>query len=265
MNIADDRIDAGKAFDWGKTSEDYAKFRDIYPDLFYQKIIDRGLCVKGQNVLDTGTGTGVIPRNMYRFGATWTGTDISPEQIEQAKVLAQKEGMKIDFRACSAEELDFPEESFDVITACQCFWYFDHERVMPILSKLLKPGGKLVVLYMAWLPAEDQIAGESEKLILKYSPNWTGAGEVRHPNWVPEVAYKYFDLEDHEEYDLKVPFTKERWHGRIKASRGIGASLSEEELIKWDKEHRELLDRIAPEEFEVLHYAAVTVLKVREK
>ena len=39
---------------------------------------------------------------------------------------------------------------------------------------------------------------------------------------------------------------------------------SKEELIKWDKEHRDLLDRIAPEEFEVLHYAAVTVLKVRD-
>ena len=37
MNITDKRIDAGKAFDWGKTSEDYAKFRDIYPELFYQK------------------------------------------------------------------------------------------------------------------------------------------------------------------------------------------------------------------------------------
>ncbi len=27
MEIKDDRIDAGKAFDWGKTSEDYARFR----------------------------------------------------------------------------------------------------------------------------------------------------------------------------------------------------------------------------------------------
>ena len=31
MVITDDRIDAGKAFDWGRTSEKYAKYRDIYP------------------------------------------------------------------------------------------------------------------------------------------------------------------------------------------------------------------------------------------
>ena len=60
MDIRDDRIDEGKAFDWGKTSEAYAKYRDIYPEEFYRKVADRGLCVKGQRVLDLGTGTGVL-------------------------------------------------------------------------------------------------------------------------------------------------------------------------------------------------------------
>ena len=265
MEIKDKRIDKGKAFDWGKTSSEYAKFRDIYPPEFYKKIVDRGLCIKGQKVLDLGTGTGVLPRNMYKFGADWTGTDISPEQIEMAKHLAKDAGMKIDFRTVPTEQLASQKKkkkgSFDVITACQCFWYFDHEKVMPVLADLLKPNGKLVILYMAWLPQEDEIAGQSEKLILKYSPSWSGAGEHRHEIWVPEVAYNHFEKEEHEEYDIKVPFTKEAWHGRIKASRGIGASLSPQELEKWDKEHRALLDKIAPEKFDILHYAAITVLR----
>ena len=71
-------IDGGKEFDWGRTSEAYAKYRDIYPDEFYKKIVNRGLCVRGQSVLDLGTGTGVLPRNMYLYGASWTGVDISP-------------------------------------------------------------------------------------------------------------------------------------------------------------------------------------------
>ena len=261
MEIKDERIDAGKAFDWGKTSKEYAKYRDIYPDIFYKKVVDRGLCINNQRVLDLGTGTGVLPRNMYGYGATWTGTDISPEQIEQAKLLAGEQNMKIDFMAVPTEQVDFPDESFDVITACQCFWYFDHEKVMPKLAKLLKPKGKLLILYMAWLPFEDKIAGASEELVLKYSPNWSGAGEKRHPIWIPDVAYDYFELEEHEEYDIKVPFTRESWHGRMRACRGVGASLSEDMLAKWDKEHRALLEKIAPEEFEVLHYAALAVLK----
>lgn len=261
MEISDNRIDAGKAFDWGRTSEDYAKYRDIYPEKFYRRILDRGLCVRGQKVLDLGTGTGVLPRNLYRYGACWTGTDISPEQIRQARRLSEDAGMKIDFQAVSAEEMDFPEESFDVITACQCFWYFDHERVMPELARILKQDGKLLILYMAWLPFEDEIAGKSEELVLKYSPGWTGAGETRHPIGIPDAAYEYFDLEEHEEYDVKVPFTRETWHGRMRACRGVGASLSGEELAKWEDEHRKLLDETAPEQFEVLHYAALAVLR----
>ena len=54
MEIIDKRIDGGKAFDWGRTSEDYARFRDIYPKKFYDKIIERNLCIKGQKVLDLG-------------------------------------------------------------------------------------------------------------------------------------------------------------------------------------------------------------------
>ena len=83
MEIADRRIDGGKPFDWGRTSEDYAKYRDIYPPEFYRRILDRGLCRDGQRVLDLGTGTGVLPRNLYAYGARWTGVDISEEQIRQ--------------------------------------------------------------------------------------------------------------------------------------------------------------------------------------
>ena len=260
MDIKDSRIDSGKAFDWGKTSEAYAKYRDIYPEEFYQKVADRGLCIKGQRVLDLGTGTGVLPRNMYKFGAEWVGTDISPEQIEQAKILSESAGMNIDFRAVSAEKIDFPSESFDVLTACQCFWYFDHDKVAPEFSRILKKDGKLVVLFMAWLPFEDKIAGESEKLVLKYSPKWSGAGQTRRPNWVPDVAYNNFEMVEHEEYDIMVPFTKETWHGRMKACRGVGASLTGVELNAWEKEHWEMLELNAPEKFEVLHYAALAVL-----
>ncbi len=52
MLLKDEKIDKGKAFDWGRTSADYAKYRDIYPKEFYGKIVERGLCTNGQNVLE---------------------------------------------------------------------------------------------------------------------------------------------------------------------------------------------------------------------
>lgn len=262
MEIIDKRIDKGKAFDWGRTSDSYAKFRDIYPDIFYDKIAARGLCVSGQTVLDLGTGTGVLPRNMYKYGARWIGTDISENQIIKAREMS--EGMDIEYIAASAETLDFEDAYFDVITACQCFWYFDHDKIADRLYRWLKPGGRLLVLYMAWLPFEDRIAEESERLVLKYSPDWSGCGETRHPIEIPGCYSKNFDLVFHDEYDVNVHFTRESWNGRMRACRGVGASLDPPEAAMWEKEHKQLLNRIAPEEFDILHYAAMAELEKRK-
>ena len=228
---------------------------------FYERIAKRGLCIKGQTVLDLGTGTGVLPRNMYRYGAKWVGTDISEEQIAQAHLLSK--GTDIEYCAVSAEDISFPDSTFDVVTACQCFWYFNHDKLVPKLLKMLKPNGKLLVLYMAWLPFADEVAGESEELILKYNPDWSGKGETMHPIEIPKCYDTDFEVTFREEYKILVPFTRESWNGRVKACRGIGASLSEKEVSEFEKEHLELLASRFPKYFEVLHYCAVAELTKR--
>lgn len=253
-------IDDGKPFDWGKTSEDYAKYRDIYPEEFYRKLTERGLCVNGQRVLDIGTGTGVLPRNLYSFGAKWTGTDIAENQIEQAKILAEQQGMDIEFYTCQAEDLDYPDDTFDVVTACQCIWYPNHDILAPKLAKIIKKGGKFLILYMGWLPFEDEIAGKSEDIIRKYNPVWNGAGDTVHPVWIPPQYEQYFDITLEEQTRVDIPFTRESWHGRMRACRGVGASLSPSELEKWDAEHMQMLTENAPEQFNIKHYIAIAEL-----
>ena len=261
MDIIDKRIDSGNAFDWGRASKDYARYRDIYPEGFYKCLTDRGLCVKGQRVLDIGTGTGVLPRNMYRFGAEWTGTDISDNQISEAKLLSKEAEMDIHYYVSPAEELSFDDSSFDVITACQCFWYFDHQRTSPLFARLLSDSGKLVLMMMNWLPYEDEIAAKSEELVLKYNPDWSGKGDTFHELPLPEEYLDCFDIKDHFSFRLPVHFTREGWNGRIKACRGIGAStLTDKEKAEWEKEHINMLSS-CPEEFDVLHYAAFAILE----
>lgn len=264
MKIVNKNIDHGKSFDWGLTSKDYAKYRDIYPNIFYNKIIERNLCIEGQNVLDIGTGTGVLPRNLYKYGANWTGIDISENQIQEAEALSQMGCEKIKYIVGSLEALQFEDNQFDVVTACQCFWYFDYDIVIPKLSSILKENGTLLILQMAWLPNEDKIAEESEKIVLKYNPYWNGAGEVRKNISVPERIYDNFEKVSSELFDVKIPFTRETWNGRIKACRGVGASLSNKELIQWEQEHREFLQKNAPSTFEILHYVSILELKNRK-
>ena len=257
-----EHIDEGRAFDWGKTSPDYAKYRDVYPEEFYRQIVELGHCTAGQDVLDLGTGTGVLPRNLYAHGARWTGVDLAENQIAEAVRLAAEGNMDIRFFTAQAEHTGLPDHSFDVITACQCFFYFDAARMAQEISRMLREEGHFLELFMAWLPFENEIAAKSEELVLQYNPSWNACGMQRtvYPS-APEWSLELFDYEHILCYDISVPFTRESWNGRIRACRGIGASLSPAEVEAFDREHMELLHNIAPEQFDILHFASLLDFK----
>lgn len=71
-----------------------------------------------------------------------------------------------------------------------------------------------------------------------------------------------FEVVYHEEYPLKVHFTRESWNGRMKVCREIGTSLTKPEIATWEQEHLKLLVENSPAEFDILHYGSITELKV---
>ena len=121
--------------------------------------------------------------------------------------------------------------------------------------------GRLVTSHFNWLPRIDGIAGASEKLILKFNPSWLAAdfdGAVAPvPDWTPTDVV----LEGFFWFDVDVPFDRRSWRGRIRASRGIGASLPPAQVQAFDKEHAALLDRIAPEMFTIKHRVDARILR----
>jgi hypothetical protein len=111
----------------------------------------------------------------------------------------------------------------------------------------------LVLTRLSWLPRKDPIAQASEQLILRYNPQWSDADfpgnrTIHHP-W----SQQDFRLVTYHAYEEGIPFTRESWRGRIRACRGIGATLSADEVARFDREHEALLRQIAPETFTILH------------
>ena len=182
-----------------------------------------------------------------------------------AEKLSKSAGMDIDYIVASAEAVDYPDRTFDVITACQCFMYFDKSIVLPKLHQMLKDHGHFAILFMAWLPEESEIAKTSEDLVLKYNPAWTGGRVTRYELQEPPWCEGMFKAANMLTYELPVHFTRESWHGRMKACRGIGASgLKESEIQKWEQEHWEYMQSL-PEKFDVLHYVTILDLEKIQK
>ncbi|MSP83380.1 MAG: hypothetical protein EXQ94_10725 [Alphaproteobacteria bacterium] len=78
-----------------------------------------------------------------------------------------------------------------------------------------------------------------------------------HPPWAgPELSYIGGFV-----YDEAIPFTPESWRGRIRACRGVGASLSEAEVAVFDHDHADLLTAMVGDHFTVLHRIDARVLR----
>ena len=252
-------IDNEREFDWGKTSQDYAAYRSGYPESFYEVLAALGIGRPGQRILDLGTGTGVLARAFAKRGAVVTGVDIAANQIAAAKALATQQGLDVAFRVCPAEEIDFPDASFDVISVGQSWLYFDSSVMIPKVLRLLRAEGCLVLTGLLWLPLKDRIAQQSEELVLKYNPDWGGAGYKGTMPPVATWAREQFELRTFHVMEEPLEFTREAWQGRIRACRGIGASLSPEDVERFDADHRKLLEATAPDAFSVLHQMTIHV------
>ena len=240
------KIDNGQTFDFGKTSFAYAAYRDIYPQALDDRLRALGVAAAGTRWLDLGTGTGVLPKNMYRTDADITGADISAEQISFAKNEAAVNGWRINYIVSPAESTGLPDNSFDVITAAQCFFYFDREKMRTELRRLIKPGGRFIKIFMDW-DAQDPIAGESASLVRKWNPAW-GSGRAA----LADMEDDLFTDRHAESFYADIPFTRQSWHGRMLACRGTMASMDAETLAKWEEDHKEFLQR-CPAAFTVRH------------
>lgn len=82
---------------------------------FYAYAIDLMGDLRGRKVLDCGCGGGHTSVMLAKHGAQVTAVDLSADVLVKARRLAEVNGVEIDFRQSSLEELDLPDESFDYI------------------------------------------------------------------------------------------------------------------------------------------------------
>ncbi len=260
-----ENIDAGRSIDWGRASADYDTYRPGPPDSFYARLAAFDIGLPEQQILDLGTGTGLLARRFAAQQAKVTGVDISAGQVDMAKAAANREGLQIDFQQSGAEKLPFADDAFDVVTANQCWLYFDLQKTIPEVLRVLGPGGRLLVSHFSFMPRLDPIVRASEELVLQHNPDWSGAdwdGVLpAEPDWSREAL----ELVGLFVYEEQIPFTRESWRGRMRALRGIAASLSEAAVSAFDAEHEALLAAMALDEFEICHRIHAHIYRPKSK
>ena len=97
------------------------------------------------NILDVGTGTGFFAVLLAQQGHRVEGIDLTPAMLEEARTLAKQRNLDITFREMDAQNLAYPDGTFDVVISRNLTWTLpDPERAYASWFRVLKPGGVLL-------------------------------------------------------------------------------------------------------------------------
>ena len=105
----------------------------------------------GMKVLDVACGSGNQSIPAAQAGATVTGVDIATNLLEQARVRAAEEGLKIQFDEGDAEQLPYGDAQFDVVLSMFGAMFAPRPaKVVNEFKRVCRPGGLLAMAN--WTP-----------------------------------------------------------------------------------------------------------------
>jgi len=131
-------------------------------------------CLKGLRMLDIGCGGGILSEPLARLGADMIGVDPAEENIEAARVHAQEQGVRVDYRAGTAEALADVGERFDVVLAMEVV---EHVADVPLFvstcADMVKPGGLMIAATLNRTLKSFALAIVGAEYVLRWVPRGT--------------------------------------------------------------------------------------------
>jgi len=153
-------------------SSSYARYRPAYPQELY-KFLKEKLTIT-ETAWDCGTGNGQVAGELANFFQKVEATDISKQQLENAV-----KKPNIQYSVKRAEETNFPDNSFDLITVAQAVHWFNFKTFYNEVERVLKPNGIIAIIGYSLFKSNL----ETDKLIHKFYKDIIG------PFWDEERRY----------------------------------------------------------------------------
>jgi SAM-dependent methyltransferase len=121
----------------------------------------------GWRVLDVATGSGNAALAAARRGCQAVGLDYVPALLERGRIRAAAEHLDVRFVEGDAEDLPFPEASFDAVLSVYGVMFApDHGRAAAELARVCRPGGRIALA--SWTP--DGFIGDTFRIFSRYLP-----------------------------------------------------------------------------------------------
>ena len=129
----------GPATAFSEVADAYERARPTYPDAAARWLVGDEPC----DVVDLGAGTGKLTRSLVALGHRVTA--VEPLDEMRAELVRAVPG--VPALAADAESIPLPDASADVVTCAQAFHWFDHVVALPEIARVLRPHGRLALVW----------------------------------------------------------------------------------------------------------------------
>jgi SAM-dependent methyltransferase len=146
---------AQRAASFGAAASAYAEHRPDYPDAAIDWVLEPVSSRRGVRVLDLGAGTGRLTESLQRAEVDVIAVEPDPQM--RAEMLRRVFGVAV--LAGTAEDIPLPDERVDAVVVGQALHWFDQERALPEIARVLKPGGVFAAL---WNSDDDRVEWVAE-------------------------------------------------------------------------------------------------------
>jgi ubiquinone/menaquinone biosynthesis C-methylase UbiE len=205
--------DSVKRFD--SRVDDYAKYRPNYPPEIIELLkLECGLN-EGSVIADVGSGTGIFSELFLKNGNQVFGVEPNAAMRSTAEVLLSNYPRFISIDG-SAESTGLLDNSVDFVVAAQAFHWFDRDKARLEFTRVLKPGGWIVLIWNERRLDSTPFLRDCEEILLRYGTDY---GKIRHENIRNELggfffpkAVQYKSFENLQEFDF------EGFEGRVRSA-----------------------------------------------
>ncbi|HEU0191942.1 MAG TPA: class I SAM-dependent methyltransferase [Mycobacterium sp.] len=152
------RVDRSLSF--GSQAAAYERGRPSYPP----EAIDWLLPSGARDVLDLGAGTGKLTTRLVERGLAVVAVDPIAEMLEVLRTALPDTPALLG----TAEQIPLPDNSVDAVLVAQAWHWFDPARAIPELVRVLRPGGRLGLLWntrderLGWVKELGEIIGRED-------------------------------------------------------------------------------------------------------
>lgn len=147
----------------------YHKYRADYPPDAIATLIARANLDQQQDVADLGSGTGILTRHLLARARIVYAVEPAEDMRRAAE---ENFAGETNFRSVAgmAEATSLPAQCADVITCGNSFHYFDPDRTRSEVARILRPNGRVIILFHDEPPEPDAFMRDYASFLRRHTP-----------------------------------------------------------------------------------------------